>query len=197
MNSYAVHERPKHQVLRHFSMNGAHKIPAPHRLLVFLFAGSIGLGVLGLPSARAQSGSQPEMNAVEKDRALIESVLKDQVNAWNEGDLVKFMDTYWKSDKLTFSSGGQTTSGWQATLDNYKKNYAPPNQMGQLHFDELAISMIESKSALVLGNWHLKMKDGEKRDGNFSLVVKKLESGWKIIHDHSSSLDPVKKPDAD
>jgi ketosteroid isomerase-like protein len=53
--------------------------------------------------------------------------------------------------------------------------------------------MIESNSALVLGQWHLQMKDHTNRDGNFSLVVKKLTSGWKIIHDHSSSLEPPPK----
>jgi ketosteroid isomerase-like protein len=90
---------------------------------------------------------------------------------------------------LTFSSGGKTTYGWQSTLDNYKKSYPTPEKMGQLHFDELEISMIEAKSALVLGKWHLRMKNELKRDGNFSLVVKKFDSGWKIIHDHSSSLE--------
>ena len=124
-------------------------------------------------------------------QTLIKTILKTQMQAWNDGDLEKFMQTYWKSDKLTFSGGGKTTYGWQGTLDNYRKSYAPPKQMGQLHFDELNIMMIESNSALVLGNWHLRMKDDKKRDGNFSLVVKKLESGWKIIHDHSSTLEPA------
>ena len=110
------------------------------------------------------------------------------MDAWNEGDLKKFMQMYWKSDKLTFSSSGKTTHGWQPTLDNYKKSYSPPKEMGKLHFDELKIMMIESKSALVLGNWHLKMKDDTKLDGNFSLVVKQFDDGWKIIHDHSSTL---------
>ena len=131
-------------------------------------------------------------NQDDKDdikKAKIQSILKAQTKAWNDGDLPRFMETYWKSDELSFCSGGKTTFGWQATLDNYVKGYAPPKQMGKLHFDGLNIMMIESHSALVLGQWHLKMKDDVKRDGNFSLVVKKTDLGWKIIHDHSSELE--------
>ena len=141
-------------------------------------------------TASAQSATQKASADSSDKLGLIKSILTEQTKAWNDGDLNKFMETYWKSDKLTFSSGGKTTYGWQATLDNYKRNYAPPKQMGQLHFDGLEVFDIESNSALVLGRWHLKMDDNQRRDGNFSLVVKKLESGWKIIHDHSSSLDP-------
>jgi ketosteroid isomerase-like protein len=166
------------------------RIPNVHRAWTVLLASSVGLCCLNIHVALAQTGSQAKTEKANADRALIKSVLTEQTKAWNEGNLVKFMETYRKSDKLTFSSGGKTTYGWQATLDNYKKSYAPPKQMGQLHFDGLEISMIESNSALVLGNWHLKMKDGQKRDGNFSLVVKKFKSGWKIIHDHSSSVEP-------
>lgn len=129
----------------------------------------------------------------------ITNILTSQTKAWNDGDLEKFMETYWKSDKLTFSSRGKTKYGWQATLDNYRKNYAPPKEMGKLHFDHLEVMMIEASSALVLGHWHLRMKNDEKLDGNFSLVVKKINGAWKIIHDHSSSreLKPDMSPQKD
>ncbi|MEM9943822.1 MAG: hypothetical protein AAF939_19830, partial [Planctomycetota bacterium] len=39
----------------------------------------------------------------------IEQFLKIQQQAWNQGDLEKFMESYWKSPDLTFSSGGKTT----------------------------------------------------------------------------------------
>jgi len=134
--------------------------------------------------------AQEQIDNSTKAGSEIADLLVAQTNAWNEGDLEKFMQTYWKSDKLTFSSGGKTTYGWDATLANYRKSYAPPNEMGKLNFDHLEIMTIESNSALVLGQWHLQMKDLTKRDGNFSLVVRKLKSGWKIIHDHSSTLEP-------
>jgi ketosteroid isomerase-like protein len=164
-----------------------------HRPWMVLVSVIVGMIILNSCPAHGQTGSTVDSKTNNADEALIEAILTEQTKAWNDENLVKFMGTYWKSDKLTFSSGGKTTYGWQATLDKYKKGYAPPKQMGHLHFDGLEISMIESNSALVLGNWHLEMKGNEKRNGNFSLVVKRFDAGWKIIHDHSSSLEPPQK----
>ncbi len=125
----------------------------------------------------------------------IEQILTSQAQCWNAGDIDGFMKTYWKSEDLTFSSGGKTTRGWQATLDNYKKSY-PKDQMGTLNFDGLEITMLSEDAALVLGFWHLTKppkEDGEaelKKDGNFSLVLRKPDGAWKIIHDHSSTDEP-------
>lgn len=127
----------------------------------------------------------------ESTKQTITQLLTVQTEAWNAGNIEKFMETYWKSEKLTFSSGGNTTRGWQATLDRYKKSYSTREKMGVLHFDELEVTIIESQTALVLGNWHLRFADGTKADGNFSLVVTKIDNAWKIIHDHSSIVkDP-------
>lgn len=127
----------------------------------------------------------------------IQQILTTQAACWNRGDIEGFMGTYWKSDELTFSGGGKTTRGWKATLDRYKKSY-PKDKMGQLKFDGLEVSMLSADAALVLGFWHLKQPvkitiDAEEKtayqqkDGNFSLVLKKVDGDWKIIHDHSST----------
>lgn len=132
------------------------------------------------PAAALQSDSDPEVVP------HITELLIEQTAAWNAGDLEKFMQTYWKSEHLTFSSGGQTTRGWDATLKRYQQRYAPPNEMGTLRFERLEYSMLGTEAVLVLGKWHLTMQDESTRDGNFSLVIKKMDNGWKIIHDHSS-----------
>lgn len=127
------------------------------------------------------------------DGTDIESLLTTQAKCWNAGDIEGFMQTYWKSEDLTFSGGGKTTRGWQATLDRYKKSY-PKDKMGKLTFDGLEVTMLSDDAALVLGKWHLLMpqdgaKEDLKKDGNFSLVLRKLDADWKIIHDHSSTLE--------
>ena len=148
-------------------------------------------------SASAQSADQETSpNSVYLQKEL-EELLGKQVLAWNDGKLDKFMDTYWKSPKLTFSSGGKTSFGWQSTLDNYKKGYPTPEKMGKLHFDDLDVTRLEANSALVLGNWHLRMSNGLQRDGNFTLVIRKFGEHWKIVHDHSSELKPPATIDED
>lgn len=130
----------------------------------------------------------------QEESKKIEAVLEKQATHWNDHDIEGFMETYWKSEDLTFSSGGKTRRGWQTTLDNYKKGY-PGDKMGKLHFDGLEIDLLSDEAALVLGFWHLDIK-GEKKDGNFSLVLKKFDGDWKIIHDHSSTDEPDEDAEA-
>lgn len=149
-------------------------------------------------SSASDSKRTQEQTASEAAEAsaasTIERMLLTQSERWNAKDIEGFMGSYLKSEKLTFSAGGKTTRGWQATLDRYKEKY-PPEKMGKLTFDHLEVELLNDSAALVLGEWHLQFnKKNEqtgksKADGNFSLVLKKLSNGWKIIHDHSSSLE--------
>lgn len=139
-------------------------------------------------TSSASSGSSTDQN----DIAAIKAALTAQQTAWNDGNIDAFMETYWKSDELTFSSGGSTTRSWQSTLDRYKKKYATRQAMGTLSFSDLQVQLLAPNAALVLGRWDLK----DKASGNFTLVMKKLSNGWVIIHDHTS-VDEQNAEDAD
>jgi len=117
----------------------------------------------------------------------IQKVLDDQVVAWNKGDLEGFMAGYWKSPDLSFFSGGTKTAGWQTTFDRYKKKYqGEGKEMGKLTFKEISIDVIDADYALVRGRWHLTLTK-ESVGGLFTLVMKKLPEGWRIVHDHTSN----------
>ena len=117
----------------------------------------------------------------------VQKVLDDQVVAWNKGDIEGFMVGYWKSPELSFYSGGNKMAGWQGTLDRYKKKYqGEGKEMGKLAFKEIAIDMIGAEHALVKGRWHLTLTK-ESVGGLFTLMMKKLPEGWRIVHDHTSN----------
>lgn len=115
----------------------------------------------------------------------ITAVLTAQSRAWNKGDIPGYMMHYWKSDQLTFSSGGRTTRGWKKTLERYQKRYGTREKMGKLTFSDLEIMPLGKEAALVLGKWQLRRKEDNPK-GNFSLVVRKIKGQWLIIHDHTS-----------
>ncbi len=119
---------------------------------------------------------------------VLSRLLNEQTAAWNRGDIPGFMETYWHSPEMTFSSGGKTERGWQATLDRYKARYPDQRAMGKLQFRELETTPLSPDSALMLGRWNLE-KD-KPADGNFTLVWRRFPDGWKIIHDHSSLSTP-------
>lgn len=124
----------------------------------------------------------------ENDEAAIRGVIASQVSAWNHRDLRGFMDGYWNSPELTFFSGGTQTSGWDSTLERYRRNYQTAGkQMGTLSFTDLRIVLLASDAAFVRGRFHLVTADGKNPEGLFTLVWRKFPEGWRIIHDHSSS----------
>ncbi len=122
----------------------------------------------------------------EKEKNEINNLLLKQVDAWNDGNLEKFMETYWNSDQLVFVGSRGPTYGWQATLDNYKKGYPDKMAMGKLELKILDISKIDKKSVFIIGRFELTREIGDVA-GHFTLVVQKFGKNYYIISDHSSA----------
>ena len=122
----------------------------------------------------------------KEQQEKILALLDKQVDAWNEGNLEKFMETYWKNEQLVFVGSRGPTYGWQATLESYKRGYPDKKAMGKLKFDILDISKIDKHSVFVIGRFDLDRESGNLA-GHFTLVIQKIKGEWKIISDHSSA----------
>jgi len=121
----------------------------------------------------------------------VRKLLDDQVAAWNQGDLKGFMAGYWNSPELSFYSGNNRTKGWQETYDRYRKRYQDEGkEMGKLTFSELIFDGVGSETVVVRGRWRLQLK-ADNPEGLFTLIVRKLPEGWRVVHDHTSVADPV------
>lgn len=140
--------------------------------------------LLGLLSATTASVAQNRQDA--KSIAAIRAVLDAQAAAWNRGDLETYMDGYARSADTVFVSGDRVTRGWQTVLERYKKAYDTRDKMGTLTFSDVEITMLSKDAAIVLGRWHLQRSRDEPH-GRFTLLFRKTNAGWKIVHDHTSS----------
>ena len=122
------------------------------------------------------------------DVAGIEKEVRDlterQENAWNDHDIGKFMEDYWHSDEMTFQSMNNRLRGWEALHKRYETNYAG-EQMGKLTFTDTEIMILTPEFAYVIGRYNVDQPDGVKI-GLFTIILKKIDGLWKIIHDHSS-----------
>lgn len=116
----------------------------------------------------------------------IARVLFDQQNAWNAGDIPGYMQGYLKSDSLRFASGGNVSYGWETTLERYEKGYPDKETMGELRFSDIKIEFVSKDAALVFGKWELE-RESDRPWGLFTLLFKKTNDGWRIVHDHTSS----------
>lgn len=116
----------------------------------------------------------------------IKKVLSDQANGWNAGDIESYMAGYHQSDSLRFASGGRVSYGWETTLNRYKKGYPDKAVMGKLIFSDIDVKIISKDAALVFGKWELE-RESDHPWGLFTLIFRKTEVGWRVVHDHTSS----------
>jgi ketosteroid isomerase-like protein len=123
--------------------------------------------------------------------AQIRSVLQAQQDAWNRGNIDGFMNGYARSASTVFISEDTIRRGWQTVRDRYRKKYSSRAKMGTLTFSDLEITLLSSDSALAYGRWKLK-RANDQPHGRFTLILKRLSEGWRIVHDHTSAASPPK-----
>ncbi len=114
---------------------------------------------------------------------VIRSTLRAQVAAWNEGNLDAFMETYWKSEDLKFVTGTEITKGWAQTLRRYRSEYTDGGDLGELDLDRIDVNLVTDDVAVVTGRF--KHDGAEETSGVFSLVMRRDNGAWRIVHDHT------------
>ena len=116
----------------------------------------------------------------------INKVLKAQAQAWNRGDIDGYMQGYARAASTEFVSGDSVTRGWETVRNGYKAKYDSRAKMGTLAFADVKVTELAPDSAMAVGRWRLDRK-GDKPHGRFTLLLRKLPEGWRIVHDHTSS----------
>jgi ketosteroid isomerase-like protein len=159
-------------------------VPEPEDPMLLL----AGLLLLTLSHAPATAGQAPPEAL---DPAAVRAVLNAQAEAWNRGDLEGYMRGYWESDSLTFFGGGDVTRGWKPTLERYTRRYrGEGREMGHLTLEVIDLAVVARGQAFVRGAWSLDLKGGHPH-GLFTLWLRHFPgTGWRVVHDHSSSAAP-------
>ena len=112
----------------------------------------------------------------------VAKVMQRQQDAWNNGDIPRFMEGYWESDSLMFIGSRGLSYSYNQTLSNYLNSYPNSESMGHLEFTNESWVQLAPNCGLLVGRWHL----SESAHGLYSLVWRQLDGKWVIIADHSS-----------
>jgi hypothetical protein len=117
-----------------------------------------------------------EINAIKK-------MLSTQQECWNNGHIDGFMQGYWQSEKLIFTSlRHKPAYGWNNTLERYKNSYPTKSSMGELKFQILDLKLISKTTATLKGKWEL-IREKDKPNGIFWLDIDKFDKDWLITKD--------------
>ncbi|MDG1283241.1 MAG: hypothetical protein P8N46_01175 [Flavobacteriales bacterium] len=123
-----------------------------------------------------------EINSIKK-------ILSSQQECWNNGDIDGFMQGYWNSEDLVFTSlNHKPAYGWQNTLKRYKESYPTRSTMGELGFEILDLQLISEKNASLKGKWKL-IRENDQPNGLFWLDIEKFDNNWLITKDSTVSFE--------
>ena len=117
--------------------------------------------------------------------AAIPVVLTDSAEAWNNGDLAGHIRPY--ADAATFMGSNGPIQGRERVGDSLARSFwrdGKPKQ--KLSFDRVEVRPLGDRHALSTGHFLLTGGGEADRSGWFSLTWEKAETGWQILHDHSS-----------
>ena len=127
-----------------------------------------------------------------KEIHAIKTMLKAQQDCWNNGDIDGFMQGYWKSEELIFTSlNHKPAYGWKNTLERYKNSYPTKESMGELSFKIINLELVSKTNANLKGKWEL-IREKDQPNGLFWLDIEKINESWLITKDSTISFE-IKK----
>ncbi|MCY2958797.1 MAG: nuclear transport factor 2 family protein [Planctomycetota bacterium] len=147
-----------------------------------------GLAILTLFAACRAPASTSATNAQPEASVQFPILMRAQEAAWNRGDLAAFMAIgYWQSPDLTFFSGGEVSRGYDEMLARYRRNYeGAGKERGTLAFTQLDVVPLADGVAMARGRWDLDYAAKKDVGGLFTLVLRRINGVWRIVHDHTS-----------
>ena len=108
---------------------------------------------------------------------------------WNRGDLDAFVDDYLPGDSTTFIGRG-VLRGPAAIRSAYAPRFAPGGTRDSLSFVLLDVDPLAPDVANVIATYVLArrvgVRDSVTAQGPTSLVMRRVNGRWRIVHDHSS-----------
>jgi uncharacterized protein (TIGR02246 family) len=125
------------------------------------------------------------------DRAELTGAITAQLarsaEAWNRGELDRFVSDYAPDSGTGFVSSGHVQRGPDWIREHYLPRFAPGAKRDSLRFEDFDVRPLAPTVALVTARYNL-YRDGQTTSsGPFTLVMERRPDGWKILHDHTSS----------
>ena len=106
--------------------------------------------------------------------------------AWNRGDLDAFVRDYADDMGTTYIGSRGIMRGTAAIREAYAPRFAPGATRDSLHFERVEVDLLAPDLANTIAWYVLVRGDSVTAKGPTSLVMRRMNGAWKIVHDHSS-----------
>jgi len=109
---------------------------------------------------------------------------------WNRGDLDAFIGDYLPSDSTTYIGGRGLVRGPAAIRSSYARLFTGEVVRDSLSFTILDVDAVAPDVANLIAQYTLARRVGGRDSvtarGPTSLLVRRVDGRWRIVHDHSS-----------
>jgi len=127
----------------------------------------------------------PAADPTQARREVLD-VLVHGARAWNAGDLDDFVSDYLPDSNTTFITKTGVLHGIAAIRGVYAARFAPGAQRDSLHFQGVEVDVLGPDVVNTIA-WYVLMRgDSITARGPTSLVMRRVNGRWRIVHDHSS-----------
>lgn len=147
------------------------------------------LGATGCVFVAGNTGNwAPTPTSAQRAEALseISAMMQTSARDWTRGDLDGFMESYEDGAAPTFVTPRGVLHGRDAIRDGYAPRFVPGAMHDALSFENTEVDLLASDVANVVSYYRLTRGDSTTARGPTSLVMRRRDGRWRIIHDHSS-----------
>ena len=126
---------------------------------------------------------RPSASARSNPHFDIAQLLRASAAGWNNGNIDLFLTMY--ADHATFAREADFVTGKIAIAQLFLPDFAPDAKRPTMAFEDIDITSLGPDAALVRALTH--QKNGRKTVflGTTTLIFHRIESKWRVIHDHS------------
>jgi micrococcal nuclease len=149
------------------------------------------LAVLAVSASTTLGLALPARLAGQSDlRQEIAAQVARYVEAINSGDARRVADLYARSSGVTSAGDGEITRGWSEVL-SLLGDFLDALGSVTMTADSLAVTSVGSGGAVAVFKYRwiaARERDTTTYEGAMTLVYERTPLGWRIVHDHTSSL---------
>jgi uncharacterized protein (TIGR02246 family) len=163
--------------------------PALLRLALALVVIPLAASCVRVSARRASAASDPA-----EVRAEISTMMARSAASWNRGDLDAFVSDYEPGERTTYIGSRGLLRDRAPIRAAYAPRFAPGAQRDSLTFELKDVDVLAPDVAHVIAWYVLTRRVGSgaaTRDsvtsrGPTSLLMRRSDGRWRIVHDHSS-----------
>jgi uncharacterized protein (TIGR02246 family) len=117
-------------------------------------------------------------------RGAVLALLAHGAAAWNRGDLAAFVSDY--APEASFVTPRRVLHGLAEIQSHYAPRFAPGGVRDSLWFQDVEVDRLAPDALNAIAYYVLQRGDSVTARGPTSLVMRRRDGRWYIVHDHSS-----------